>query len=129
MTITTIATDTNGDLVAVTGIDVETLSQAELVYHDQQQVVLRFPNGYGASIINDGYGRHSGLVEVAVVWFDGKNDWELADAPTGWGDTVLGWLDPKGLDDALRQVAALPDPTVQLTQGSPALPSHEVKED
>lgn len=62
-----------------------------------------FPNGYGASVINDGYGREMGLFELAVV--DSNNnlcyDTEIT-------DDVIGWLDPKEVYDILVRIANLP---------------------
>lgn len=69
------------------------------------QVVIRFPNGYGASIIETpwSYG-----VELAVLTFeDGSNDYDLTyDTPIT--DDVMGWLDRDKLTDLLTQIKALP---------------------
>lgn len=67
----------------------------------------RFDNGYGASIINDGYGGESGLFEVAVL--DGETG-KIIDSPIteGTGDRVIGWLSAEEVGRFLEDVAALP---------------------
>ena len=47
------------------------------------------PNGYTISVIDNGYGRDAGLLEVAA-WDTHTGDWAL-DRPPFNGD-VLGWL-------------------------------------
>lgn len=69
-------------------------------------IVVRFPNGYGASIIN-----HSGSygVELAVIGFHGagREDWQLLyDTPIT--NDVIGWLDQSAALANLRRIAALP---------------------
>lgn len=63
---------------------------------------FKFANGYGASVINDGYGRDSGLYELAVIGPDGGLDYT-----TPITDDVLGWLTPDDVAEALDKIEAL----------------------
>lgn len=62
---------------------------------------FEFPNGYGASVINDGYGAEQGLYEVGVL-FQGNLTYE-----TPITDDVLGCLDEAEVVAVLDQVEAL----------------------
>jgi hypothetical protein len=62
-----------------------------------------FPNGYSASVIDDGYGAEDGLYELAVLR-DGKI---VYDTPIT--DDVLGWLTPYRVAKTLDAIAALPE--------------------
>jgi hypothetical protein len=62
-----------------------------------------FPNGFGASVINDGYGSADGLLELAVLNARGHITYE-----TPITDDVLGYLTGIQVADALDQIAALP---------------------
>ena len=62
-----------------------------------------FPNGYGASVINDGYGRESGLFELAVLDSDGHLCYD-----TEITDDVIGWLTEHGVYDLLEQISKFP---------------------
>lgn len=64
---------------------------------------LRFANGYGASVINDGYGADQGLYELAVL---GPNGGISYDTPIT--DDVLGFLTPDEVGATLDQIEALP---------------------
>lgn len=64
---------------------------------------FRFDNGYGASVINDGYGREKGLYELAVLGPDGHLTYE-----TPITDDVLGYLTADEVAEALDKIAALP---------------------
>jgi len=64
---------------------------------------IAFPNGYGASVINDGYGSEDGLYELAVL--DSKGHVTYESPITGY---VLGHLTQSALLDALKRVAELP---------------------
>lgn len=44
------------------------------VFIDNRQEIFRFPNGYGASVINDVV---PGLLELAVIEFDGPDSWDF----------------------------------------------------
>lgn len=70
---------------------------------DGIQYLFRFPNGYGASLIN-----HSGSYgnELAVIEWMGANYDLVYDTPVT-GD-VLGWLTPAQIESTLDAIAALP---------------------
>jgi hypothetical protein len=71
------------------------------------QVVHRFNNGYGASVVRTfySYGGDEGLYELAVVKFDGDT-WELTyDTPIT--NDVLGWLTEAKVDEILAAIEAL----------------------
>ena len=63
----------------------------------------KFDNGYGASVITNGYGGEHGLFEVAVLDRRGRLTYD-----TPITDDVIGWLDPQGVVDVLAAIAALP---------------------
>jgi hypothetical protein len=63
---------------------------------------FEFPNGYGASVINDGYGREQGLHELAVM--RGTH----IDYDTPITDDVLGCLSIAEVVATLDAIAALP---------------------
>lgn len=73
------------------------------------QLILKFPNGYGASIINNSmsYG-----VELAVLDDDGDLCYD-----TPVTDDVKGHLTPVTLDATLNQIMALPADVKQLDSG------------
>lgn len=68
------------------------------------QIVLRFTNGRGASIIS-GNGTYG--VELAVICFNGHGGWVL-DYSTPVTDDVMGWLSESELAAALEQIDSLP---------------------
>lgn len=73
------------------------------------QVIHRFDNGFGASVIRGPYtyGGPEGFFEVGVIEFKGDgNEYGLTyDTPIT--DDVLGWLDEAGVEDVLAQIEAL----------------------
>ena len=75
------------------------------------QRLYRFPNGYGASVIQfDGsYGSRSGRWELAVLKFNGPGigDYSLC-YTTELADDVLGYLTEEEVDDLLDQIKTLP---------------------
>lgn len=68
------------------------------------QVVVRFPNGYGASVIE---GSSTYGIELAVITFDSEGNWELT-YETPITDDVIGWLNLETLAQQLREIEALP---------------------
>jgi len=68
------------------------------------QHIYRFPNGYGASVIQGTYtyGGPDGLWEVAVL----KGESLCYDTPVT--DDVLGYCDDEAVADLLVRIAALP---------------------
>ena len=73
---------------------------------DSKQWIYRFANGYGASVINDGYDADRGLYELAVVVFDGDSYIWAEDTPVA--NDVLGWLSVSDVAEILVRIAALP---------------------
>lgn len=75
------------------------------------QHIYRFPNGYGASVIqhNFSYGGKDGLWELAVVKFDGDGDlqFELC-YDTHITSDVLGYLSDEDVSKTLDDIEALP---------------------
>ena len=65
-----------------------------------------FPNGYGASVIDSGYGSDQGLFEVAVLKKVTDNDYKLCyDTPIT--DDVIGWLTNEQVIELLEQIKEL----------------------
>ena len=62
----------------------------------------RFPNGYGASVINDGFGSDMGRFELAVL-----KDGSITRETPITGD-VLGWLTADEVAETLARIEALP---------------------
>ena len=63
-----------------------------------KQLIYRFPNGYGASVIQNliSYGGDEGLWEVAVLKF--QADKPYIDYTTPVTDDVIGFLDLEAID-------------------------------
>lgn len=77
------------------------------------QLVFRFPNGYGASLIN-GPGSYGYELAVTKFYGPGDDDWHLCyDTPVT--SDVLGWLGPDDIEAALDQINALPAATPEVT--------------
>lgn len=67
-----------------------------------------YPNGYGASVINNpfSYGNEDGLYELAVLKGT-ADDYDLCyDTPITVD--VLGWLTPRDVAETLKKIQALP---------------------
>jgi hypothetical protein len=75
--------------------------------HGGVQYLFRFPNSYGASLIN-----HSGSYgnEIAVIMWDGT-DYDLTyDTPVT--ADVLGWLSVEEIESTLDAIATLPSRSI-----------------
>lgn len=73
--------------------------------HDGVQVVFRFPNNYGASVVKHHF---SYGVELAVIKFTSNDadDWDICyDTPIT--DDVIGWLDAESLQSILIEIKSL----------------------
>lgn len=72
------------------------------------QAIAFFQNGYGVSIIRNGYsyGGKDGLYELAVIRGSVSN-WDI-DYDTPITDDVRGWLSEDTVTDILTLVEALP---------------------
>ena len=64
---------------------------------------FEFPNGYGASLIDYGYGAQEGLFEIAVLDSEGSLDYT-----TPITDDVCGRLDAQQVRDTLQAIMQLP---------------------
>ena len=76
---------------------------------DGTQVVYKFENGYGASVVCHGfsYGCDQGLKELAVLTFpDNDERYELCYS-TEITDDVLGYLSDEDVADLLVKIEAL----------------------
>ena len=75
---------------------------------DGTQLLFRFDNGYGASLIN-----HSGSYgnEIAVIEWAGANYDLVYDTPIT--DDVLGWLSPDEIETVLDAIKALPAKAIE----------------
>lgn len=71
-------------------------------YIGHMQTVYKFPNGYGASVIEIYYFEED-CIEVAVVSFDDEGNYHL-DYSTPITDDVIGGLDEEGRDAVLQQI-------------------------
>lgn len=69
---------------------------------DGRQWIFKFDNGFGASVINDGYGRDSGRFELAVL------NGDRLTYSTPITDDVLGYLSADEVGEALAKIEALP---------------------
>ncbi len=65
-------------------------------------VVMKFPNGVRASIIDDGYGHANAPYEVLLEDHDGRG---IAGFPGGDGLGIYGWLDERKLGELLDWAA------------------------
>lgn len=76
--------------------------------HGGTQIVYKFDNGYGASVIQNkySYGGDVGLYELAVIEFEGLN-WDLT-YETPITDDVIGRLTVDALVIVLEKIKALP---------------------
>lgn len=72
------------------------------------QARTRYPNGYGASVVQfDGsYGSEHGLYELAVLHDDGEDLRITYGTPIS--NDVMGWLSPEAVTYQLGRIAALP---------------------
>lgn len=71
------------------------------------QLLYKFANGYGASVITGGYGSSNCPYELAVVKFDPENNWDLC-YDTEITSDVLGWLTTNEVLDLLNRIEDLP---------------------
>jgi hypothetical protein len=70
--------------------------------NETMQREFKFSNGYGASVIDTGYGCDQGLLELAVL-----HKGHLC-YTTPITNDVKGWLTEQDVNNLLKQIAALP---------------------
>lgn len=80
-----------------------------VAHNGNRQVLHRFENGYGASVIQGpySYGGGEGLYELGVIVWEGEKYGLTYDTPIT--DDVLGYLTPEEVDEALSRIEALPE--------------------
>lgn len=71
-------------------------------YIGHMQTVYKFPNGYGASVIEIYYFEED-YIEVAVVKFDENGNWDI-DYSTPITNDVIGGLNEESRDSVLQQI-------------------------
>ena len=73
------------------------------------QVVFKFPNGYGASLIKTrySYGGDKGLYEMAVIQFDVDGKEFAISYETPITDDVLGYLNEEEVIGTLQKIKEL----------------------
>ena len=78
--------------------------------HDTDHWLFRFPNGYGASVIQGGvaFGSDTAPFELAVVQFNYDDDYQMC-YNTPIAHDVLGYLTEIKVLDLLDQIQQLPD--------------------
>ena len=74
---------------------------------NSNQLLYKFSNGYGASVITGGYGSSDCPYELAVVKFDPEDNWDLCYDTEITGD-VLGWLTTNEVIALLNRIEDLP---------------------
>lgn len=81
--------------------------------HGGTQVLHRFDNGYGASVIQNpySYGGDIGLFEIAVLKWEGVSYSINYDTPVT--DDVLGYVVPEEVEGYLRDIEALTPGSVE----------------
>lgn len=72
------------------------------------QIEGYFHNGYGVSIIDDGYGSGRGLYEIAIL--DAETGRLVYDTPIA--DDVIGWLTERQVKEIIELIKNLP-PRIQ----------------
>lgn len=78
---------------------------------DGEQHIVRFPNGYGASIVRHAgsYGHDAGLYELGVITHDGRKGGEYQlTYNTPITDDVLGYLTVEDVAKVLLEIRRLP---------------------
>lgn len=74
---------------------------------NSNQLLYKFSNGYGASVITGGYGDADCPYELAVVKFDPEDNWDLC-YDTEITSDVLGWLTTNEVMALLNRIEDLP---------------------
>lgn len=77
--------------------------------HGGDQFIIKFANGYGASIVRHqrSYGYRQGLWELAVIHNDRTNKWPLC-YKTPITNDVIGWLEANRVGEILYKIKGLP---------------------
>ena len=89
-------------------IDMSKVIQERFGTPDAYQMVYKFDNGYGASVIRHkySYGGDEGLFELAVIRFENEDAWHLCyDTPIT--EDVLGHLEEEEVLNILNKIELL----------------------
>jgi hypothetical protein len=72
------------------------------------QKIYKFDNNYGASVVNHSgsYGSDRGLWELAVLFFESDDDWDLC-YTTPITNDVMGYLEEARVEEILVEIKAL----------------------
>lgn len=99
-------TDRDNTSMTPLAIDVQPWKSKSTGYGGTQHV-YRFPNGYGASVVQGigTYGAEDGLWELGVLKFDGEKYHLTYDTPVT--SDVIGWLTPEDAAALLLRIGAL----------------------
>lgn len=73
-------------------------------YIGHRQTIYKFPNGYGASVIELNYIRF--FIELAVLRFDEDGNWDI-DYSTPITNDVIGGLNEESRDSVLQNIFEL----------------------
>ena len=82
---------------------IQNIKKVGFEFQNDIQVVIKFPNNYGASIIYS-YGSYG--VELAVIHYNSKGAWNI-DYTTHITNDVIGYLDKEELLKALQEIQVL----------------------
>lgn len=76
--------------------------------YEETQMVYKFPNNYGASVIKTRYSRggNRGLWEIAVIYFIDGDEWDIDYSTPITGDT-LGCLTDENVCEILEKIKNL----------------------
>jgi len=69
--------------------------------------IYRFPNGYGASVVDDGYGAEGGKFELALIEFEERGPKYKLAKHSPMFDDVHGWLTEEGVQELLLEISKL----------------------
>lgn len=92
-------------------IKVPNVFAGERVRNGGRQIVIRFPNGFGASVVQHSfsYGGDQGLWELAVLRTTSEDPWDIEITySTPITPDVIGWLDEADVIETLERIAQLP---------------------
>lgn len=86
------------------------------------QAIFKFPNGYGASVVRNkfSYGGSNGLFELAVIFWDTDNTWDI-DYSTSITDDVIGYLSHDEVLEILYNIIKLPEKEKCITESHKVL--------
>ena len=98
------------DTLAIPDLPIEGIDVESNLHLGGERHIVRFPNGYGASVVRNrmSYGDDRGLYEVGVITYDRAkpSDWDLTyDTPIT--DNMLGWQSVEDVAEVLLRISRL----------------------